>query len=196
MPTLKNLKKLNFLHSSPYMPYDSICFDLVSNPILQQEFIRIKNKLHFFPLPTNINDEAILLKVASLFDVKLSFKKIKNDDIRGFCWPFKKKIQINFNETDDKFNKRTLTHELGHILQIKLGFCEEKSDIYLSEELKLEQQAEAISYYLCRILWPSDKFVKSKFNCYFKEEDIIWLDSFYRSIKGLNYVNDVFILKD
>lgn len=196
MKTIQNFKNITLLSSSPYIPYNAICTNLVSHPKLKKEFESIKNKIHFSPLTTQSNDEAILMQIASFFDVKLSFKKIKNNDVSGYCWPFKRKIQIDFNEQDKEFNKRILTHELGHILQIKLGLSKDGDDIYLSEELKLEQQAEAISYYLCRILWPSHKFIKSNFNSYFKEEDIIWLDSFYSVMKGIQYINDVFILND
>ena len=192
---LPSFKTIEILSSTPYIPYSSICLGLVSNLGLQKEFNSLKNKIKYHPLPTFSNGRSYLTLIAKLFGVQVTFKKLKNDDeLRGACWPEDLKIEIALHD-DPIFNRRTLTHEIAHILQIKLGLADEMEDIYLSEELRQEQQAEAISYYLHRILWPSEKIIRSSFNCYFKEEDIVWLHHYFSSIDDIVYINDVFVFK-
>lgn len=194
MGKLHNLKYIKILHTTQYFPCDSVNVNLISDQKLKREFKQVRKQVQLSPLPNYSYDRSYLLRVAALFGVKLTFKKYNGDDIRGVCWPQKKRIKICLHE-NYLYNKHTLTHEIGHILQVKLDFFKEKEIIFLSEEVRMEQQAEAIAYYLCKILWPSEKFNRNDFNCYFEEEDIIWLDEFYSEIKGVTYINDLFIFK-
>jgi hypothetical protein len=195
MKFLKNYKEIEILASSPYFPYARINEELIEYHSLQQELLRVKKIVSIQPLPYYSYDRSYLLRVAKLFGVKLTFcSTTRKSELRGFCLPQENRIQVSLKK-DHSYNKRTLTHEIGHILQLKFGLMEEQETIYLSTELKSEQQAETISYYLCKILWPKQRFDKGSFNCYFDEEDILWLDNFYRKQKSVPYINDLFKLK-
>lgn len=196
MKYLTNYKQIEILGTSPFFPYSVIHPELIDHDELHKELLRVKKIVALHPLPSYSYDRSYLLNVAKLFGVKLTFKTMsKNSETRGLCWPEENKIQVSLKK-DYSYNKCTLTHELGHILLVKFGMCKEDGVIFLSTELKNEQQAETISYFLCKLLWPKQRFSKKSFNCYFEEEDIIWLDEFYKRQTTITYINDVFKIKE
>lgn len=188
-------KKISILKSAPYIPYRKMSSELVTYPKLLLEFERIKNVVKNNSIPIFSYDRSYLLKVAKLFKVKLIFKTdSKDNDNAGFCWLESGRIEL-YLKKDHYHNKKTLTHELAHILQERLNLYKKTDKTYLSIELKLEQQAETISYFLYKILYPKERITKKDFYCYFKEKDIIWLHNFYKK-NNSDYINDIFEFKN
>lgn len=72
----------------------------------------------------------------------------------------------------------TLFHEMGHAMQFELEMFEKSSGL-ISDELKIEWQAETISYELHRRCLGDTYTDKRKFNAYFTKRDWLFLIDWY-----------------
>jgi len=72
----------------------------------------------------------------------------------------------------------TLFHEMGHAMQFELEMFEKSSGL-ISDELKLEWQAETISYELYRRCFPDKYIDKRQFNAYMTRQGWEFLIDWY-----------------
>jgi len=94
----------------------------------------------------------------------------------GYCDGNNRLIALNGRNTP----YATLFHEMGHAMQFELEMFEKSSGL-ISDELKIEWQAETIAYELHRRCFGDAYTDKWKFNAYFTKRDWLFLIDWYGS---------------
>lgn len=86
---------------------------------------------------------------------------------------------IALNEEVDFSNSyNTIFHELGHFIQSKLDLINKEN--LISEELKIEWQADYIGYELMSKCFPNQNILRSDFNAYRSKKDLEFLIDWHK----------------
>lgn len=107
----------------------------------------------------------------------------------AYCNIWGKVIGLNQSYSKET-NKRMLCHEMGHAIQVRVGDYDRVSYL-LSDLIKEEQQAQAISMQLQRILYPGIGLCTNDLSSYFTLEDAQFLNDYYEGWA----INDLYTLK-
>jgi hypothetical protein len=154
-----------------YKPYSSINYNLVKDERIFRYLKHLKHLMKYKKLlGADVYDMVGHLSGYEVIDTGF--------DCGGYCDMTDKVIGINFtntNERENSFLTTTISHELAHTIQVIIN-----PDIYtksrtLSEELRIEQQAETMAFFIHRIIYPNLPLGELK--SYFKLKDLIWLNN-------------------
>ena len=170
---------------SKYKPFQTPNIKLLDDPDIQKYLKDIKNKI-----PKSLLNTKKYTDLINHFDLNL----YQTDYYcGGYYSQERKEIRVNlkYSETHNEIRK-VLAHELSHHVQDKIGILDKyHNDDLLSSALKLEQQAETMSYLMWDILFPGIAKNPKIMQSYFKETDFKYLYNHYSKY----YENDLFIIK-
>ena len=178
-------KKIKFLRSSKFSVYSKPNSRLIDRKLLD----------YLSTLPTDLEigktkQNEDLRSIAKHFKIKLILRKQYKYSGTAHVDSDKIILRTNF-KSGEKITKEkirgTFCHELAHIFQnrLKIRLYDEAT---FSGILREEQEAESSAIIIYKKLFPFHKFTRSNFTSYFKEDDIIFLEKYYKHI----YPNDCF----